>query len=252
MTPDRFIPGIGPAIQSDLELNQIPCLDIRAACCNLLYALQLARSLVVSGAAKNVAIALAEIQSVWLDLTPGSATTSMLFGDGASALVVSDSSVAGALEIVDLCIGTDGAYIDDLGIRRPGTEYGPARAETSNHLVDYYPRMIGQSVILQASRRMVSACETVLSRNGLKTGDVGLLIPHQANANLLTQVAKNLRIDSTRIVSVIEEFGNTSSASMGIALDTARRTGRIEGGQNLLLPAFGAGFTWGAGLCKAV
>jgi len=254
MTPDRFIPGSAPSVQKALGLREIPCLDIRAACVNALYALQLAAALVTSGAARHVAICLAEIQSAYLDLSASAGTTSMLFGDGASALIVSGEKTEGALEIVDVHVATDGTYVDDLGLRCPGTEFGAAhthdRAEFST---DYFPRMVGQSVILQASRKIVAACQTVLQRNNLTASDVRWMVPHQANANLLAQVARGLKFptDQGGVISVLEDYGNTSSASMGIALDTLRRSGRVKEGEYLLLPAFGAGFTWGAGLCRA-
>ena len=255
MTPDRFIPGSAPAVQKTLGLREIPCLDIRATCCNALYGLQLARALVASDAARCVAICLAEVQSAWLDLTPAAGTTSMLFGDGASALIVSPEAGDGALQIIDIHLATDGTYVDDLGIRCPGTEFGTTRTHASGEFMDdYSARMVGQSVILQASRKIVAACQEVLGRNQLAASDVRWMVPHQANANLLAQVARGLRFptDQGGVVSVLEEYGNTSSASMGIALDTLRRSGRIQTGDYLLLPAFGAGFTWGAGLCRAM
>ncbi len=254
MTPDRFIPGSSPAIQKLLSLREIPCLDIRATCCNALYALQLARALIAAGTARHVAICLAEIQSAYLDLSPASGTTSMLFGDGASALLVSGEHTEGALEILDIHLATDGTYVDDLGLRSPGTEYGAAHAHSaSEHAADYFPRMVGQSVILQASRKIVAASQLVLQRNNLTATDIAWMVPHQANANLLAQVARGLKFptEGGSVVSVLEDFGNTSSASMGIALDTLRRSNRIKTGDHLLLPAFGSGFTWGAGLCRA-
>jgi 3-oxoacyl-[acyl-carrier-protein] synthase-3 len=254
MTPDRFIPGSSPAVQKALALREIPCLDIRATCCNALYALQVARALVESGTARHVAICLAEVQSAFLDLSAAAGTTSMLFGDGASALVVSHEKSEGALEIRDIHLATDGTYVDDLGIRRPGTEFGTTRLNDGGERgEDYAARMVGQSVILQASRKIVAACQTVLQRNNLQAADVRWMVPHQANANLLAQVARGLKFptDQGGVISVLEDYGNTSSASMGIALDSLRRSGRIQKGERLLLPAFGAGFTWGAGLCVA-
>jgi 3-oxoacyl-[acyl-carrier-protein] synthase-3 len=244
MTPDRFVPGSAAAIQKGAGLGEIPCLDIRAACCNTLYALQLARGLISSGAARNVAICLAEIQSRYLDLSPEAATTAMLFGDGAAALIVSAEPRAGSIEVLDVLLATDGSYVDDLGIRSPGTAF---RDELRS---DWFPRMNGQSVILQASRRMVAAGRAVLERNDLAANQVRWIVPHQANANLLAQVARGLGANEAEVISVIEEFGNTSSASMGIALDTLRRSKKVESGDYLLLPAFGAGFTWGAALCR--
>ncbi|MBD0372227.1 MAG: ketoacyl-ACP synthase III [Pyrinomonadaceae bacterium] len=254
MTPDRFIPGSSPSVQRALGLREIPCLDIRATCCNALYALQVGKALVTSGAARRVAVCLAEIQSAWLDLSPQSGTISMLFGDGASSFIVSDEAQTGALEILDVHLATDGAYVDDLGIRCPGTEFGAKGAgQEGAGPADYFARMNGQSVILQASRKIVAACQSVLTRNSLTPADVRWMVPHQANANLLAQVARGLRFPTDRdgVVTVLEDTGNTSSASMGIALDTLRRQERVRAEDYLLLPAFGAGFTWGAGLCRA-
>ena len=260
MTPDRFIPGSAYSVQREAGLGEIPCLDIRATCCNALYGLQLARALVASGAARNVAVCLAEVQSPWLQLKPEAGTISMLFGDGASALLVSGASVdasgerpARALEVLDVLLASNGAFVDDLGVRRPGTEFGAGVADPSDEArADFFPRMNGQSVILHASRRMVAACRAVLERNGVGAGDVRWVVPHQANSNLLAQVARGLGFQREGgVVSVLEQFGNTSSASMGIALDTLRRSGDLGEGDLVLLPAFGAGFTWGSGLCRA-
>lgn len=248
MTPDRFIPGTASAVQKTIGLREIPCLDIRAACCNALYGLQLACALIVSGAASNVAICLAEIQSTWLDLSPEAGATSMLFGDGASALIVSARRKTDSLQVIDVLLATDGSYIDDLGIRCPGTEFGIDPSGTN--LSDYRARMAGQSVILQASRKIKAACQSLLERNSLTVADVRWLVPHQANANLLAQVARHLNFQADGgLISVLEDLGNTSSASMGIALDTLRRSAFIKPDEYVLLPAFGAGFTWGAALC---
>jgi 3-oxoacyl-[acyl-carrier-protein] synthase-3 len=262
MTPDRLIPGSAPAVQHALGLPEIPCLDIRAACCNALYGLQLARALVEAQVATNVAICLAEVQSPFLDLSPRAGTLSMLFGDGASALIVSRESPAAnsqaepgrELEVVDVFLATDGKYTDDLGIRCPGSEFGTALTHPPEQEPgDYAPRMVGQSVILQASRRMVAGCRTILERNHLTANDVRWLVPHQANANLLAMVARGLGFPANddRVISVLEHTGNTSSASVGIALDELRRSAKIKPGDYLLLPAFAAGFTWGAALCQA-
>jgi len=249
MTPDRLIPGSAPTVQRTLGLGQIPCLDIRQACCNPLYALQIATALIGANLASRVAICLAEIQSAWLDMSPESGTTSMLFGDGASALIVSGDTSSNSLEVIDIALATDGSYVDDLGVRGPGTEFGTAASGNENSK----PRMVGQSVILNASRKIMAACQDVLKRNSLQVADIRWLVPHQANANLLAQIARGLHfpVENGGLISVLEDLGNTSSASMGIALDSLRRSARISPGDYLLLPAFGAGFSWGAGLCRA-
>ena len=253
MTPDRFIPGSASAVQEKAGLGEIPCVDIRATCCNALYGMQLAAALIKSGTAKNVAVCLADIQSVWLELSPAAANISMLFGDGASAFIVGAEQRESALEIVDVLLATNGTFLDDLGLRSPGTEFDPgAMRDPSSE--QCRPHMKGQSVILQASRRIAAACQELLQRNHRRIEDVRWIVPHQANANLLAQVARALHfpVETGGLVSVLEDLGNTSSASMGLALDSLRQSGRIQPGEYLLLPAFGAGFTWGAGLCRAV
>jgi 3-oxoacyl-[acyl-carrier-protein] synthase-3 len=253
MTPDRNIPGTACSVQKALGMSEIPCLDIRAACCNALYGIQLARALITSGTACVVALCFAEIQSAWLDLSPKSATISMLFGDGASALLLSADRNAGALEILDVLLATNGSYVDDLGIRSPGTAFpiDPGSVDTLER-DSSLPRMVGQSVILQASRRMTAACERILGRNGRTIGDIRWIAPHQANANMLLQLARALRFpEESGIISVLQEYGNTGSASMGMALDVLRHSAGIGPNDYVLLPAFAAGFTWGAGLCRA-
>lgn len=249
MTPDRFIPGSASAIQNIVGLREIPCLDIRATCCNALYALQLAHALIAAGIAYHVAICLADIQSPWLDLSPKAGKISMLFGDGASALIVSAKQEKISLRILDVFLATEGSHPDDLGIRSPGTEFRGQGDQLDNNSV----RMAGEIVIRHASQKVVTACETVLRRNKLNIADIRWLVPHQANANVLTQIADTLNFSSEggKLVSVLEDTGNTSSASMGIALDKLRRSNLVESGDHVLLPAFGAGFTWGAGLCIA-
>ena len=253
MTPDRFIPGSASAVQKKAGLGEIPCVDIRATCCNALYGMQLAAALVKSSTAKHVAVCLADVQSGWLDLSPASANISMLFGDGASALIVGAKERESALEIVDVLLATDGAYVDDLGMRSPGTEFGTGiiHDPTSEQC---RPHMHGQSVILQASRRITTVCRELLQRNNQRIEDVRWVVPHQANANLLAQVARALHfsVESGEVISVLVDFGNTSSASMGMALDSLRRSPRVQPGDYLLLPGFGAGFTWGAALCRSV
>jgi 3-oxoacyl-[acyl-carrier-protein] synthase III len=249
MTPDRFIPGIAPAVQQQLELMTIPCLDIRSACCNCLYALQLAAALLESKAATTVAIALADIQSRYLSISPSDGTLSMLFGDGASAMIVSSESNQRSIRIVDILLGTDGSSIDDLGIRSPGTEFG---AEDRDYPENSKPRMNGQAVIAHATRRLTEVCNMLLDRNNLKAPQIDWVVPHQANANLLSLVAARLSISTDKVVSVLEDYGNTSSASMGIALDYLRNKQLLRPKDRLLLPAFAAGFTWGAALCEVV
>jgi 3-oxoacyl-[acyl-carrier-protein] synthase-3 len=241
MTPDVQIPGPAPAVQTRAGLGAIPALDIRAACCNLLYGVEIAGALIRAGRARRVALCLAEIQSRWLKLAPEDGTLSMLFGDGAAALVLSAEARPGALAVGDVLLATDGQYADELGVRAPGTRFGDRPA-------DRWPRMNGQTIILHAARKMTAACQELLARNHLQPHDIDWLVPHQANLNLMKGLARALGMPAEALVSIVETTGNTSSASMGLALDRLRRSGRLRPGQRILMPAFAAGFTWGAGL----
>jgi 3-oxoacyl-[acyl-carrier-protein] synthase-3 len=251
MTPDHLVPGTAPAVQKSLGLPSIPALDIRNTCCNTLYGLQLARSLVGAGTARHVALCFAELQSAWLDLTPASGTTSMLFGDGAAAMIVSapEHRSRTALQVVDVQLRTDGSYTEALGLRGPGPEW--LRNRAGDHRPELVPHMNGQKVLLRASRSMAAVCRTLLASHDLRPQDVRWIVPHQANENVMHQLLRLLGIarHADRLVSIMSEYGNTSSASMGMALDSLRRSGRLQAGDYILMPAFGAGFTWGAALC---
>jgi 3-oxoacyl-[acyl-carrier-protein] synthase-3 len=251
MTPDQLVPGIAPAVQKSLGLPPVPALDIRNTCCNTLYGLQLARSLVAAGTARHVALCFAEVQSAWLDLTAASGTTSMLFGDGAAAMIVSapEHRSRAALQVVDVLMRTDGGHAEALGLRGPGPE--SLRNPSTDHLPDLVPHMDGQKVLLRASRSMATVCRTLLTSHNLRPQDVRWIVPHQANENVMHQLLRRLGIarHADHLVSIISEYGNTSSASMGMALDSLRRSGHLRADDYILMPAFGAGFTWGAALC---
>jgi 3-oxoacyl-[acyl-carrier-protein] synthase III len=253
LSPDYQVPGVAPLVQRKVSgLPCVPALDVRVGCAAILYALQIARALVASGSARNVVCFGAEAQSKGLDLSPRSAETSMLFGDGAGAIVVSGESDRTALEIVDVLIETDGAHAELLGVRAPGTANG-ARWLDEGTIAEglHFPSMDGRTVILHAVRRLVWAAEAIVRRNDLSLDDIDLVVPHQANGNLLRALVTRLGCLEERVVTNVSRLGNTSGASAFIALDQAWREQRIRPGARVLVLAFGAGFTWGAVLCHA-
>jgi 3-oxoacyl-[acyl-carrier-protein] synthase-3 len=168
----------------------------------------------------------------------------MLFGDGAASMVVASESETGALEVLDIALETDGLFVDDLGIVSPGTEFESQSLSS--------PVMNGLRVISAARKRLIKSCREVLSRNGFTISDVNWMVPHQANANLLKLLIDELEFPSERLITVLSTTGNTSSASMAIALHALTQKYELNSNDLLLLPAFGAGFTWGAGLCRVV
>jgi len=251
MTPDHQIPGISPLIQARLGLSHIPCLDIRTACCNPLYAFDVGSALIYSGRAANVLIIGAEVQSKGLKLAPEAREISALFGDGAGACVISSCGRPGAVKLVDVSLFTDGRFAKDLAVLAPGTGNGSRWYDDDPLYRDLlYPVMNGKTVILQAARKINDAARSLLQRHNLASHDIELVIPHQGNANLLLAIARQLKIPPAKIVSVLEWCGNTSSASILIALDWAYQHQLISSGSHLLFLAFGAGFTWGAALGK--
>jgi len=251
MTPDHQIPGISPLIQARLGLNHIPCLDIRTACCNPLYAFDIGSALIHSGRATHVLVVGSEIQSKGLKLAPDAREISSLFGDGAGACVMSGRAKTGALRLVDFSLFTDGRFAKDLAVLGPGTGNGNRWYDDDpNHGDLYTPVMNGKTVILHAARKLTDAARAVLQRHNLAPQDIDLVVPHQANENLLLAIARQLDIAPEKIVSMLQWCGNTSSASILITLDWAYEQQLISSGSYVLFLAFGAGFAWGAILAK--
>jgi 3-oxoacyl-[acyl-carrier-protein] synthase III len=251
LSPDYQVPGVAPLVQRKVEgCRQVPAVDVRVGCAAILYGLQLACGLIASRAAGTVLCFGAEAQSKGLDVSERSAEITMLFGDGAGAAVLSrEPRGATALRVDDVLIRTDGSFAADLSVRAPGTANGARWTDAEQRAEGLHrPVMNGRSVILHAVRKLADAATEITARRGLTPADVDVIVPHQANANLLRQLAKKLNLDGRRVVTNLERYGNTSGASAFIALDQARRERRIVPGARILILAFGAGFTWGAAL----
>ncbi len=256
LSPDYQVPGVAPLVQRKLAgCRPIPAVDLRVGCAAILYSLQLARGLIESGSAGTVACFGAEAQSKGLDLSPHSAELSMLFGDGAGALIVSGDANQNRdwfdLRVEDVLLASDGDFAEDLIVRSPGTGNG-ARWLSSEQLVAglHYGFMNGRNVILHAVRKLAEAAVEITERNGLGLDEIDLVIPHQANANLLSALSRKLSLSRERIISNVDRFGNTGGASAFIALWQAYREERLQPGAAVLIVAFAAGFTWGAALCR--
>jgi 3-oxoacyl-[acyl-carrier-protein] synthase III len=258
LSPDYQVPGVAPLVQRQLEgCRMIPAADLRAGCAAILYALEMGRALVASRAARTVVCFGAEAQSKGLDLSPASAELSMLFGDGAGALVLSDrpAAIGEARDVVvsveDVLIESDGRYAEDLIVRAPGTANGARWFDAEQFTAGlHFGAMQGRNVILQAVRKMGDVATRLLARNQLSADDVALVIPHQANLNLLRALGKRLGVADEKVVVNLDRYGNTSSASAFLAFWQATREGRMPRAAHALVVAFGAGFTWGAALCR--
>jgi 3-oxoacyl-[acyl-carrier-protein] synthase-3 len=253
LSPDYQVPGIAPLVQRKLEgCRQIPALDLRVGCAAILYSLQIACGLIAASAVNTVACFGAEAQSKGLDISNRSAELSMLFGDGAGAVIVSrEPGKSLALRIDDVLIATDGSFAEDLIVRAPGTANGARWFDNEQRTEPlHYGAMNGRSVILQAVRKLADAAMEITARNGVALHQVELFVPHQANANLLHALSKRLTIAEERVVINVNRFGNTSGASAFLALHQARAERRLHPDGRVLILAFAAGFTWGAALCQ--
>ena len=239
-TPDFVFPSTACILQARLKAVNAGAVDIQAACTGFIYALSQAKAYVDSGLYKNVLIVASEKVSSIVDYTDRN--TCVLFGDGAAACVV--SGFGKGLAIRDVRLGADGE-LAELIILPGGGSRSPTTA-ASFGLKLHYLRMEGKEVFKHAVRRMESVSKQCLDSAGLLESDISWLIPHQANMRIIEAIAKRFDVPSERVYLTIHKYGNTSSSSVGIALDELLREKGINQGENILLTAFGAGLTWGA------
>jgi 3-oxoacyl-[acyl-carrier-protein] synthase-3 len=243
LTPDTPIPAAAVWVQRKLGVGA-PAFDVNAACAGFSYALSTGAAFIASGQAETVLVIGAEVLSRVMDYTDR--TTCVLFGDGAGAVVLRPSDAPGILGSV---LGADGGATDHLLIPAGGSAR-PASHETVD-AGDHSIRMPkGREVFKRAVVEMAGSCRELLEKSGYAPDDVNLLIPHQANARIMIAVAERLGIGPDRAVVDVETVGNTSAASIPIALDRAWRAGRIAAGDLVLLTSFGAGLAWGANLIR--
>ena len=243
LTPDTPIPAAAVWVQRKLGLS-CPAFDLNAACAGFSYSMSVGAAFIESGAAETVVVIGAEVLSRVLDLTDR--TTCVLFGDGAGAVALRPAEAPGLLGSV---LGADGSAAEILIIPAGGSAMPPT-AETVA-AGDHNIRMpAGREVFKRAVVEMTNACRQLLEKSGATPDEVDLLIPHQANARIMLAVADRLGVPAERAVVDVEEVGNTSAASIPIALDRAWRTGRVREGDLVLLTSFGAGLAWGANLIR--
>ncbi|NOU22106.1 MAG: ketoacyl-ACP synthase III [Methyloglobulus sp.] len=238
-TPDRVYPSTACLLQHRLGIKHCVAFDVQAACSGAIYGLSIADQYIKSGTAKNVLIVGSEICSRIVDWTDRS--TCILFGDGAGALLLSASDEAGVLSTH---IYSDGGYEDMLYCPNP-----QAATEENKHEAGTIS-MRGNEVFKMAVNTLERIVDETLEANNMDKSDVDWLVPHQANIRIIAATAKKLKMSMDQVIVTLEEQGNTSSASVLLALHKGVSDGRIQRGQTILLEAFGAGFTWGSALIK--
>ncbi len=241
-TPEHSFPGTSSYLQALLELPGVPTLDIRVQCSGFIYGLSIADAFIKTGQYKNILVIGVEIQSVGLNLTTAGRDIAVLFGDGAGAVVVNRSVNDSA--ILSTHLYGDGRFANELWIDAP---IGDRNPRISKEMLDegrQYPKMNGRQVFKHAITKFPEVVMTAIQANNLTKDDITLIIPHQANLRITEAVAQRLEIRPDQIYSNIHKYGNTTAASIPLAMYDALREGRYQTGDYIILAAFGSGFTW--------
>jgi 3-oxoacyl-[acyl-carrier-protein] synthase-3 len=239
-TPDRVFPSTACLLQSRLDMHGGPAFDVQAVCSGFVYALSVADHFIKAGTANTALVVGAETFSRIIDWTDRD--TCVLFGDGAGAVVLRADDRPG---ILSTHLHADGDYADLLHVPKGvSTSLASVQAGTA------YVEMAGREVFRMAVQKLGEVVDEALEANGLERGDIDCLVPHQANIRIIAATAKKLGMSMDRVVLTVAEHGNTSAASIPLALDVAVRRGDIKDGDRLLLEGFGGGFTWGGALIE--
>ncbi len=239
-TPDRIFPSTACLLQARLDLHGCAAFDVQAVCTGFVYALSIAEKFIRTGSAKRALVVGAETTSRIIDWTDRS--TCVLFGDGAGAVVLEASDEPG---ILSTHLHADGGYRDLLTVPE-GISQGFEKMKAG----EAYIKMQGNEVFKVAVKTLGRIVDETLAANNMEKSDIDWLIPHQANIRIITATAKKLSMSMDQVVVTVDHHGNTSAASIPLALDVAVRDGRVKRGETLLLEAFGGGFTWGSALLK--
>ncbi len=248
ITPDYFFPGAGVLLQRELGLQGIGALDIRNACSGFIYALSIADQFIKTGMYKNILVVGSEIQSSALDKSDEGRSSSVIFADGAGAAVLQATDEDRG--VLSTHLHADGDFAEDLYVRDPGSS---RKTRLSKELLDgktFNLTMNGNTVFKHAVVRFSEVINEALEQNGYTKEDIDLLIPHQANLRISNFVQKQFKLPDEKVFNNIMHYGNTTAASIPIAMSEAWEKGKIKEGDLICLAAFGSGFTWASSLIR--
>ncbi len=249
ITPDYFFPGSGVLLQRELGLAGIGALDIRNACSGFIYALSTADQFIKSGMYKTILVVGAEIQSTALDVTTRGRNVSVIFGDGAGAAIVQASDKPGVLSTH---LHSDGRFAEELYVKDPGSSRPRELRQPEQILdtTDFKVVMNGNQVFKHAVVRFMEVINEALTANQLKKEQINLLVPHQANLRISQFIQAKMELRDDQVFNNIMRYGNTTAASIPIALSEAWAEGRVKENDVICLAAFGSGFTWASALIR--
>ncbi|MBX9807638.1 MAG: ketoacyl-ACP synthase III [Flavobacteriaceae bacterium] len=252
LSPDYYFPGSGVLVQRDLELKNIGALDIRNQCSGFVYAVSIADQYIKTGMYKNILIIGSEVQSTGLDMTDRGRSVSVIFGDGAGAAVMSREEDL-TKGILSTHLHSEGQHAEELFVKAPGMGgrwVTDILADNDPDDDSYFGYMNGQFVFKNAVVRFAEVINEGLEVNNLQVSDIDLLIPHQANLRISQFIQKKFKLEDDQVFNNIQKYGNTTAASIPIALTEAWEQGKIKSGDLVVLAAFGSGFTWGSVIIK--
>ena len=251
ISPDYYFPGPGVALQQQLGLKTVGALDVRNQCSGFVYALSVADQFIKTGMYKNILVVASEVQSLGLDMTNRGRSVSVIFGDGAGAAVLSRSNDDSG--ILSTHLHSEGEHAKELAVLAPGMGGRWITDILAEHNPDdesYFPYMNGQFVFKHAVVRFSEVINEGLQANNLQVSDIDMLIPHQANLRISQFIQKKFGLRDDQVFNNIQKYGNTTAASIPIALTEAWEQGKIKKGDTVVLAAFGSGFTWASAIIK--
>ncbi|WP_162053003.1 3-oxoacyl-ACP synthase III family protein [Pontibacter pamirensis] len=249
LSPDYIFPGSGVLMQRELGLKEIPALDVRNQCSGFIYALSVGDQFIKTGMYNKVLVVGAEIHSSGLDFSTRGRGVSVIFGDGAGAVVLTPAE-SNDKGILSTHLHADGEFAEELAVLAPDTN---KKERLTHEMIDsgaIYPYMNGNTVFKHAVTRFPEVIEEALKKNGYKPEDIDMLVPHQANLRITSYIQQKMGLPSEKVMSNIHKYGNTTAASVPIALSEAVEEGRIKEGDLVCLAAFGSGFTWASALIR--
>jgi 3-oxoacyl-[acyl-carrier-protein] synthase-3 len=250
LSPDYYFPGCGVLIQDLLDMKTVGALDVRNQCSGFVYALSTADQFIKTGMYKNILVIGAEYHSNGLDKTTRGRGVTVIFGDGAGACVLSRAE-DNSRGILSAHLHSEGKYAEKLIVKSPSIgHWVPEIIEAKGEDISYFPYMDGTFVFKHAVVRFSEVIMEGLTKNNLRKEDIDLLIPHQANLRIAQFIQRKFRLRDDQVFNNITKYGNTTAASVIIALAEAWEEGRIKEGDNIVLAAFGSGFTWGSLIMK--
>ena len=253
LSPDYYFPGPGVAVQKELGLRTVGALDVRNQCSGFVYAISVADQYIKTGMYKHILVIGSEVHSVGLDMTTRGRGVSVIFGDGAGAAVLSRSE-DNESGILSTHLHSEGQHAEELILKAPGMGgrwvtdiLNDADIESDE---SYLPYMNGQFVFKNAVVRFAEVIQEGLEANDLAVSDIDMLIPHQANLRISQFIQQKFKLSDDQVFNNIQKYGNTTAASIPIALTEAWEAGKIKKGDTVVLAAFGSGFTWGSVVMK--